>query len=199
MDNTDILVHRLAKLPVANISDAMERLNVCDSGIRTTWPGAVLVGRARTVLTRSGDNLWVHHAVAAIQPGEVLAVAGGGDVSRALVGELVAGRAKARGCAGIVIDGAVRDVPAFQRLDIPVFARAVTPAGPYKFGPGYLDRPIAVGGVVVAPGDYLVGDADGVAVVAADQAAEVAAAAERQSAKEELERTRIAQSLAEPN
>ena len=83
-------------------------------------------------------------------------------MSRALIGDLIGIRAKALGVGGFVIDGAVRDADAMAELELPVFARAVTPAGPYKHGPGRLQQPVAIAGVVVLPGDILVADADGV-------------------------------------
>ncbi|MFC4564923.1 RraA family protein [Nocardiopsis mangrovi] len=191
-------LERLSRLPVANIGDAMERLNVCHSAVRSTWEGARLAGPALTVLTRPGDNLYVHRAIEAVRPGQVIVVAGGGDETRALIGELIAGRAKAAGCAGFVLDGAVRDVAVIRALGMPVFARAVTPAGPYKNGPGALDVPVAIGGVVVSPGDYVLGDDDGVAVVTPATATDIAEKAEAKNAQEDAARAAIAEALGEP-
>jgi len=160
------LVARLSAMPTAVVADALDRLGVAQ-GIRPVWHGARLCGSARTVWTRSGDNKLVHEALDLAEPGEVLVVNGGGDTSRALVGELMATRAQRRGLAGFVIDGAIRDRAGFERMAFPAFARGVSPAGPYKNGPGHLGRPVAIGGVVVAPGDLLVGDDDGVVVVPA--------------------------------
>lgn len=181
---SDGLVRRFAELPVANVADAMERLHVCDSAIQAMWTGARVCGRAYTVLTRTGDNAFIHAALPEIAEGEVMVVAGGADTSRALIGELIAGRAAVRGVGGFVIDGAVRDADAIQVLGMPVFARAVTPAGPYKNGPGQLQVPVAIGGVVVRPGDLVLGDADGVAVVHVERAEEIATAAEAIHANE---------------
>ena len=129
------------------------------------WDGAHLVGAAYTVWTRPGDNAGIHEALRHAQPGDILVINGGGDESRALIGELIGGRAKSRGVVGFVIDGAVRDAPGLAEYDMPVYARALTPAGPYKDGPYVVAAPTAVGGVVVNPGDVVVGDADGVVVV----------------------------------
>jgi RraA family protein len=164
-------------LPVANIGDAMERLNVVDSGIRTVWPGARIVGRAFTVMTAGGDNKAIHEALEHVGPGDVLVVNGQGATHRALIGELIAGRAAAKGVVGFVIDGAIRDVRDLEEMGFPVFARAVTPAGPYRNGPGYHQKPVAIGGVVVNPGDLVVADDDGVAVVPRDAEAGVIARA----------------------
>ncbi|QJS13951.1 methyltransferase [Streptomyces argyrophyllae] len=193
-DSPDIL-RRLAALPVANVGDAMDRLNVCQSVLRTMCPGLTLAGPAYTVRTRPGDNLYIHKALAELQPGQILVVSGGGDIDRALIGELVAGRAVAKGCAGIVIDGAVRDVAVLQALGVPVFARAITPAGPYKDGPGELDVPIAVADVVVKPGDYVLGDDDGVVVVPRERAETVVERAEDKQRQEDAKRTEIAAQL----
>ena len=180
----DDVLRRLAVLPVANVGDAMERLHVCDSGIQAAWPGARVCGPAFTVLTRPGDNAFVHAALPEITPGDVVVVAGGGDTSRALIGEILAGRAAVAGVAGFVIDGAIRDAAAIQEFGMPVFAKAVSPAGPYKNGPGALQVPVAIGGVVVRPGDIVIGDSDGVAVVARERAEEIVSAAEAIQANE---------------
>ncbi|GAB3440968.1 RraA family protein [Actinophytocola sediminis] len=164
---------RFRTLPCANIADAMQRLGALDSRIKPAWAGATVVGAAYTVWTRPGDNLGIHEALRHARPGDVLVVNGGGDESRALIGELIAGRAKGRGIVGFVIDGAVRDADGLAEYDMPVFARASTPAGPYKHGPFVLATPVAVGGVVVHPGDVIVGDADGVVVVPAAMADQV--------------------------
>jgi regulator of RNase E activity RraA len=172
------LLRRFAALPTANIGDVMDRLGILDSRISPVWPGARLVGPAFTVWTRSGDNQAVHRALTVARPGDVIVVNGGADESRALIGDIMGARAKTRGIAGFVLDGATRDASGLAAIGMPVFARAVTPAGPYKNGPGYLGRTIAVGGVAVKPGDIVVGDEDGVIVVPRDGAADVAAAAE---------------------
>ncbi|OLR89796.1 RraA family protein [Actinokineospora bangkokensis] len=164
---SDDLFDRFAGLPVANIGDARDRMGMLDGGIRALWRGARVVGRARTVWVRNGDNLALHSAIASSRPGDVLVVNGGGDTSRALIGELMAERAKRRGVRGIVVDGAVRDVVELEDIGFPTWARGVCPAGPYKNGPGRVNVPVAVGGVVVRPGDLVVGDDDGVIVVPA--------------------------------
>ncbi|MEU6713993.1 methyltransferase [Nonomuraea sp. NPDC046802] len=189
----DVLA-RLAVLPTANIGDAMDRLGALDSRIRAVWPGARVAGRAFTIWTRSGDNALIHQALDVVRPGDVIVVNGGGDESRALIGELIGQRAKNAGVAGFVIDGAVRDAEGLGEMGMPVFARAVTPAGPYKNGPGHLGRTIAVGGVAVAPGDLILGDADGVVVVPLAEAERVAQAAEAVFANEEGKRAAILES-----
>lgn len=159
-----VVIEGLSKLPCANIADAMDRLGVAE-GIHAMWSGAKLAGPAYTIWTRSGDNRAVHQAIDAAQPGDVLVVNGGGDTTRALIGELMATRAVKRRLGGFVIDGAVRDRELIGELGLPVFARGATPAGPYKNGPGRLLCPVAIGGVCVLPGDIVLGDGDGVVVV----------------------------------
>ncbi|RVU23181.1 DUF1932 domain-containing protein [Streptomyces antnestii] len=188
---TPELVTAYQGLPTANIGDATERLGLLDSGISALWPGARAVGRALTVWTRAGDNQALHQAIKRAEPGDVLVVNGEGDVSRALIGELIAERARAAGVVGIVLDGAARDVETLAEMGFPVWARAVTPAGPYKFGPGRVGVPVAVGGVVCRTGDLVAADGDGVAIVPADRAAVVLAAAREVEAEEARRRADI--------
>ncbi|PQP25782.1 NAD(P)-binding domain-containing protein [Rhodococcus opacus] len=167
---TDELLEAYAGLPVANIGDARQRMGMVDSGIHAMWKGARIVGRARTVWTRAGDNKALHEALAKVQPGEVIVINGQGDQNRALMGELIAERARSRGCVGMIIDGAARDIDVLQEIGFGVWARAVNPSGPYKDGPGKIDVPVAVGGVVCAPGDLVVADDDGVIIIPAAEA-----------------------------
>lgn len=175
--STASTVARLAALPTANIADAQDRLGVA-TGIRPIWGSARTAGPAYTVLTRPGDNKTVIAALDDAQPGDVIVVDGGGDITRALIGDLIGARARRLGLAGFVIDGAVRDADTLAEIGLPVFARGVTPAGPFKHGPGRLQRPVSIGGVVVSPGDLVIGDADGVVIVRADEADAVLTEAE---------------------
>lgn len=189
------LVERYSAIPAANIGDAMERLGAMDSRIASVWPGARLVGTALTVWTRPGDNLAIHAALPQARAGDVIVVSGGGDESRALIGELIGGKAKALGIAGFVIDGAVRDADGLAQYEFPVFARAVNPGGPYKDGPGRVGVPVAVGGVSVSTGDLIVGDADGVVVVPRAQLEDVVVRAEAVRDGEDAKRAQIEESL----
>jgi RraA family protein len=182
---------RLAALPTATIGDAMDRLFVTHSTIKSVWPGARLAGPAFCVLTAPGDNKAIHSAIDAAAPGDVIVVAGGGFVDRALIGELMAARAAARGVAGIVIDGAVRDAQDIGEMRFPVFARAITPAGPYRNGPGLHHIPVAIGGVAVCPGDIVVGDDDGVVIIRQQELDGVIARAEAKQAAEATQRAAI--------
>ncbi|GAA3357443.1 DUF1932 domain-containing protein [Saccharopolyspora gregorii] len=168
---SDDLLADYAGLAVANIGDARDRMGMLDGGIRPLWRGARAVGRARTAWVRNGDNLGLVRALEGARPGDMLVINGGGDLSRALMGELIAERAQARGVVGMVIDGAARDVAELERIGFGVWARGSTPAGPYRQGPGTIDVPVAVGGVVARPGDLVAADDDGVIVVPAAEAA----------------------------
>ncbi|MFF0909568.1 methyltransferase [Microbacterium enclense] len=178
------VVTGLAALPVANIGDSMDRLNVVDAGIHAVWRGAAVAGPAFTVEVAGGDNAGIHAAISQVPAGAVLVVNGHGVTDRALIGELIAERLRKVGCVGFVVDGAVRDVGDLEEMGFPVFARSSSPAGPYKNGPFRVGVPIALGGVVVTPGDVVVGDGDGLAVVPAAEAEEVLERARRKNADE---------------
>ncbi|WP_445515684.1 DUF1932 domain-containing protein [Streptomyces sp. NEAU-174] len=188
---TEALLAAYEGLPTANIGDARDRLGLVDSGISPLWTGARAVGRALTVLTRAGDNRAIHEALRIAGPGDLIVVDGQGDTSRALIGELIAERAKARGVVGMVLDGAARDVAVLEEIGFPVWARAVTPAGPYKDGPGRVNVAVAVGGAVCGPGDLVVADGDGVAVLPAEEAEATLVAAREIEADEARRRSGI--------
>lgn len=190
---TDEERSRLAALPVANIGDAMDRMGMVDASIKPVWSGARTVGTAHTVWTRAGDNRAIHEAIASARPGDVIVVNGQGDRSRALMGDLMAERATLAGIAGVVVDGAVRDAEGLAEIGLPVFARAVNPAGPYKNGPGATGVVIALGGVAVIPGDVIVADADGVVVIPRGNLDEVLEAAEAKFRSEEQTRAGMQQ------
>ena len=158
------LVEAFIGVPVANIADNMNR-SFCIAGKIRPFNTAPLIGTAFTVKTRPGDNLLLHKAIDMAMPGDVIVVDGQGDTNNSLTGGLMITWAQSRGVAGFVIDGAIRDVGAIKHLAIPVYAAGVTPAGPYKDGPGEINVPVSCGGVIVKPGDILVGDEDGVVVI----------------------------------
>jgi RraA family protein len=182
---------RLGQVPAANVGDALQRMTVMDGGIRLFTERAALLGNALTVDVRSGDNLAIHRALDEARPGDVLVVNGHGDMTRALIGDLIGEIMVNAGVVGAVVDGAVRDVQALSELGLAVYARAVTPAGPFKDGPGTIGAPVAVGGVVVTAGDVLVGDSDGVVVVPRHRVMEVVEAVDGIGEKEEALRQRI--------
>jgi RraA family protein len=149
----------------------------------------VLAGPAVTVKSRPGDNLMLHKALDIADPGDVVVVDGGGDLTNALIGELMIAHAQFRGLAGIVVNGAVRDLGAIRAGSFPVFAAGVTHRGPYKDGPGEVNVPIAIAGMVIAPGDLVLGDDDGLVVVPFEETEAVYAAA---AAKHEAETAQLA-------
>lgn len=184
---TGELVTELARIPTTIIGDSQDRFGL-PAGLRPMWNNQPFSGEAFTVLTAEGDNLGIHRALAEIQPGQVLVVDGGGHEARALIGDLVAEKARALKVCALIIDGAVRDVHDIADIGVPVYARTVIPAGPWKNGPFRLQTPVTVGGVVVNPGDIVVGDADGLAIVSRDRAAEVLATCHERMALEEAKR-----------
>lgn len=167
-------VAELEGLASSVISDVTGR-QVGTVGLRPVNRSPVSVcGNALTVKVRAGDNLLIYKALDMLQPGDVLVVDGEGDITRALAGEILMRFARSRGAVGFVIDGAVRDVEAFEEHRFPCWSRGVSLRGPFKDGPGAVNVPIAVGGMVVHPGDVIVGDSDGVVAVPAAEALQVA-------------------------
>lgn len=167
------LLAGFAKFPVANLGDAMERLGICDAGISNIWSGGKFVGSAFPVLTTAGDNAAIIKSLEYLQPGDALMVNGGGYLGRALIGDNLAQRFALRGAVGAVLDGCVRDRETIANLGFPVFARGVTPAGPFKNGPGVVGEDVAIGGVVCHPGDIVCADSDGIIVIPPARADEV--------------------------
>jgi RraA family protein len=149
------------------ISDQMNRLFTMHCEIhRVTGPGTRILGTACTVKVFPGDNLMVHKSLDVARPGDVVVVDAAGSTSNAVLGDLVATKARHRGIGGFVVDGLVRDLPGILALgDMPVFARGVSPIGPLHRGPGEVGHPVSVGGIVVHAGDLIVGDDNGVVVV----------------------------------
>ncbi len=178
------LIEAFRTAPTSIISDNLSRLPGA-VGLRPFHRGGRLVGTAFTVRVRPGDNLAIHKALELVGPGDVIVVDGGGDETRALVGEIMLTIAQYRGAAGYVIDGAIRDVGAIAASDFPVFARAVIHRGPYKSGPGEINVPVNIGGSVIAPGDIVVGDEDGVVAFSQAIAPALLEAVKAQIAREE--------------
>jgi regulator of RNase E activity RraA len=168
------------------ISDLMNRLYSMVPEIRNlTHESLRLVGPACTVRVYPGDNLMVHKSLDEAEPGDVIVVAAGASPMTAVLGDLISRKARHRGIAGFIVDGLIRDLPAIRSLgDFPVFARGVTPIGPLHRGPGEINYPIAVGGIVVNPGDVVIADLNGVVVVPRGLAPELLVRLENASAAE---------------
>lgn len=169
-ENAPSLIDELSELPTAAIGDGGDRLGFLKSTVKPVWGTPHVAGRALTVLTRAGDNGAVHEALKIARPGDILVVAAGEYTDRALMGELIANRAINRGITAFITDGAVRDRSGLESMGFPVWATALSPAGPYKNGPGRVNVPVAIAGSVCMPGDYIVADEDGVVVVPANEA-----------------------------
>ena len=182
--STKDLAARFKTAATAIISDNLDRMPGA-VGLRPFHRGASMAGTAFTIRTAAGDNRVIHQALELFKPGDVLVVDGEGDVTRALVGEIMSLIAEVRGAAGLVIDGAIRDAAVLAASDFPVFARAAIHRGPYKNGPGEMNVPVSIGGMVVNPGDIVVGDADGVVAFSPSVAEELLKAVKAQSDKED--------------
>jgi regulator of RNase E activity RraA len=182
-------VARFRALPVANVSDVMSRMSAGGARLRPLHAGGPMAGPALTVKTRPGDNLMIHKALLMAEPGDVIVVDAGGDLTTALVGELMLSHAIAVGVAGVVINGAVRDYGWIKSNSFPVFAAGITHRGPYKDGPGEINVPIALDGMVIEPGDLMLGDDDGLLCVPFEQTARIY---EQARAKNEAEAKTLA-------
>ena len=178
------ILERWRAVPPAVAGDNMNREHSMTSAIRPVAEGYVMVGHARTVAVMAGDNSAVHAALSVLQAGEVLVISARGAGEVAIIGEIVVECAKARGCAGIVLDGAARDIGSLRTLGVPVYIAGATPRGPHKGFGGEIDGRVSCGGVVVCPGDLVLGDDDGVTVVPRSQCEAVLPLAEAQVAKE---------------
>ncbi|HSV52297.1 MAG TPA: RraA family protein [Burkholderiaceae bacterium] len=165
------IVALAARFPSSILADVAGRRGALSGRIAPLAPSMRFAGPAITVEVRPGDNLMIHAAMAIAKPGDVIVVDGKGDLSCALMGEIMSQQCVALGVAAVVIDGAVRDSEAIRALGFPMYAAGLNPNGPTKFVPGRLNHPISIGGVSVHPGDLVVGDADGVTVIERDKAA----------------------------
>jgi regulator of RNase E activity RraA len=159
------IVKKFHGLPVANVSDSMSRMAASGPRLRPMHRSGALAGPALTVRSRPGDNLMLHKAIDMADPGDVIVVDAGGDLTNSLFGELMLSHAIKRGVAGLVINGAVRDAEALYERNHPVFAAGVTHRGPYKDGPGEIGFPISLHGMLIEPGDLILGDWDGLVAV----------------------------------
>lgn len=160
------IIAALRELPLAAISDNMHR-NIGTIGLQPYHRPSekTMAGTAVTARSRAGDNLTYLRALEFCRPGDVLVIDGGGDLANAAVGGILSFYAAHIGLAGVVVDGAIRDVAEIRSREFPVYARGVTHRGPYKDGPGEINVPISVGGMVVHPGDIVVGDQDGLLAI----------------------------------
>lgn len=163
------LINGFKGIPVANIDDCMNRTAAVDQSIKP-FNNAYVLGPAFTIKVPEGDNLMFHAAMDLAKPGDVIVIDAGGSMSRSIFGELMITYCKTRKLGGVIVDGCIRDVDTISQLDFPVYAKGVTPNGPYKNGPGEINTPVVIGGRAVCPGDIIVGDQDGIVVIKPDDA-----------------------------
>jgi regulator of RNase E activity RraA len=165
------IIAALQEIPVAALSDNLHR-NIGSVGLQPYHrPGhKTMAGTAVTVKTRGGDNLTPMRAFEFCRPGDVLVIDAGGDITNAVIGGILSFYTATIGTAGLVLDGAIRDVAEIRERDYPVYARGVNHRGPYKDGPGEINVPVSVGGMIVNPGDIVVGDQDGLLAFSPDEA-----------------------------
>lgn len=187
------LVKQAGEFQAAILADVNGRRGALDGRIAALRPRFKIAGPALTVEVRPGDNLMIHAAIALAKPGDVLVIDGKGDLGSALIGSIMINACRRLGVAGIVVDGAVRDVEELAAIGVPTFAAGSNPNGPTKSCPGRINAPISCGGVAVRPGDLIVGDGDGVTVIERQAAASVLEIA---AAKVEEERQIVANILA---
>lgn len=184
---------QLKRLGTATIHEAQGQRGAVDPRIAPLDPSMRLAGPALTVDIRPGDNLMIHYALTKARPGDVLVVDAKAFVDAGPWGDVLTFAAQQIGIAGLVIDGAVRDASQIVEMGFPVFCRGLSIRGTNKHQPGKLNLPLVLGGAVVRPGDIVVGDRDGLVIVAAEEVPEVIAASEAREQKEAQMRERLAQ------
>jgi 4-hydroxy-4-methyl-2-oxoglutarate aldolase len=182
----------LARLGVATLHEAAARTGVVDIPLIQVVPGSRVAGPARTALCAPGDNTMVHAVVAYASPGDVLVLTSGEPAPVALVGDLLVTQARARGVAGILVDGAVRDLDELVEIGLPVWARFVRARGATKGEVGKLDAPVVVGGAEIRPGDIVVMDCDGAMALPSGRVDEVLPLALEREKRERAMRRRYA-------
>lgn len=192
------LLQKAAEFGSANLCDGMKGLGIpldgcMEAAMLPLDEHSKMVGTACTVETQDGDNFPIHVAIYQGRPGYVLVVDGKGYTGCAYMGDLMVGAAKAIGFEGIVVDGCVRDRLGIKEMSFPVFAKGIMQRGPDKIGPGRINTAISCSGITVQPGDLVVGDCDGVAVVPRDRIEEVLEAAQKKVEYEVTRRKAIAE------
>ena len=176
------LIARYREFETPDISDLCNRMYAMRPDIKNLVNGEKIVGTACTVKCFPGDNLMIHKALDIANPGDIIVVDTSGSTTNAVIGDLVAAKAKHRGIQGFVIDGLLRDLPEIKKVDLPIFAKGVTPVGPLHRGPGEINFPVSCGGIVVNSGDIIVADETGIVVVREDFAEDILSRLDEQRA-----------------
>ena len=185
-------IDTLRTLGVSTVYEASGRQGLVDVELHQIVPGSRVCGPARTVLCAEGDNLMVHAAMAVVQPGEVLVLVMPREEPIALVGDLLATQAKARGVAGMLVGAAVRDIESLHALGLPIWSRFIRARGAVRAQTGELNAPVQLGGTTIHTGDYVLMDADGAVVIARARVDEVLHAALAREQKETTNREKFA-------
>lgn len=191
-------VERANKLSTTLLSDVMDRPVEMEHFIKPCHSKSIVVGTAVTIDVKNGDNLAVHHAIYHSKPGHVLVVNANGYEKRAVIGELMAAAAEALSLNGFIIDGFIRDFSTLSQSSFPVFSRGSVPGGPEKKGPGRVNDTIHCAGIEISPGDFVMGDADGVIVLHRDEVEEALQRAENKAEYEAQRLKMIAQGDIKP-
>jgi 4-hydroxy-4-methyl-2-oxoglutarate aldolase len=181
----------LLRMGTATVHEAQGQKGAVDGAIRPLDPAMRLAGPALTVRCRPGDNLALHYALTKIQPGQVLVVDAEGFVEAGPWGDIMSEAAMLRGCAGLVIDGSVRDSQTIIDMGFPVFSRGISIKGTNKYQPGQVGVPVVLGGIVVRTGDIVVGDRDGLVVVLAEEVESAIQASQQREEKEQVSRAQL--------
>ena len=182
------VMEQFKEIPASNTADVMNRSCAMNPRIRlVSSPKAqMMVGPAYTVKCRAGDNLTLHAALNFCHEGDVLVVSNEEDDTRSLIGEVMMAYLRfTKKIAGIIVDGPIRDIDEIGHWDFPVYATGTTPGGPYKEGPGEINVPVACGGLMVYPGDIILGDPDGVIAIPKKDAAQILEEARKFKAADE--------------
>lgn len=174
------LIQQLRQFETTDISDALNRMFTMDPNIRNIVGARPLYGAAITVKVFPGDNLMVHKALDVAKPGDVVVVDTSGEPRNAVVGDMIANKARHKKIGGFIIDGLVRDLPGIVEADVPMYAKGVTSFGPLHRGPGEIGYSISCGGIVVNPGDIVCADESGIVVVRKEFAEETVAYLQKQ-------------------